>query len=750
MKKKGLLVIKKYLGVILLILVFLAFTKPYLLNGQIPYPSSHLVTLMAPWNSDGKFSTPVKNNAIPDTVTQLYPWKYYTTHELKRGRLPMWNPYIFSGTPHLANYQTSVFSVTTPIFFLLPFIDAWTLSILLQPLVAGVGMYLLLRKLTISQLGSVVSSITFMFCGFLVVWMPYGTLSLAVAFLPFILFGIESFFQTKKKKFLIITAVSIVFSLFSGHFQTSLYVLLFSGFYAIFKLLGTKNLRDSLSLGAAFLLGLLLALPQLLPTLHFYEESLRATSSIVDKGIPFWYLITSIIPDFFGNPVTRNDWVSFYAERASFIGIIPFVLSLFAIIYKRNKMTTFFLSAGLISLLFAIDSPLQSLLAVSHIPVLSASNPARIIVLFSFAFSVLAGIGFDTLSEFIKSKKQKKLMMILIPVLGLLLLQLFFLKLSLLLPIDKGTIAVRNSLLPIGLLVFFTFAILLATNLKIKLLNVVIPIVIVILIAIDSLRFAKKWVPTDDKKYLYPQIAVIDALQKVKKDGRVFQALGAETQLIYSFKGIEGYDSLFLGRYAEFIQSAKSGMLGKTERTTVRLDRDGVGSERVLDMLNVTTIFHPVSFNNQSYAYPVWEKPEKYNQIYKDDTFELYRNNTAEPRVKLYFSYEVINDKEALIKRFYDKDFSFRTILLLETEPNIKINKEGSGKAVIISETPEKIIIQTESSSNALLFLADPYYKGWQVKINGQKDSILPADYAFRAVQIPKGKATVEFYLPLF
>ena len=78
---------------------------------------------------------------MPDVVTQIYPWKHFVVSELKEGRMPLWNPNNFSGNPALANFQTAVFSPFTLLYFILPFIDAWSLTVLLQPLLAGIFTY---------------------------------------------------------------------------------------------------------------------------------------------------------------------------------------------------------------------------------------------------------------------------------------------------------------------------------------------------------------------------------------------------------------------------------------------------------------------------------------------------------------------------------------------------------------------------------------------------------------------------------
>ncbi|HVZ58149.1 MAG TPA: YfhO family protein, partial [Patescibacteria group bacterium] len=391
--------INPYLGLLIVFLLWFVFASPYFLHHLVPFPTRQLVAFFEPWNQYDKYAGPVKNNAMPDVVTQIYPWKHFTITELKKGHVPLWNPFNFSGNPALANFQTAIFSPFNLFYFLLPFIDAWSIVILLQPLLAGFFVYLLSRELKISTWGAAVSGVTFMFCGFMVVWMAYGTLALAIAFLPLALFAIERYWRTRSQRYSLLLALSIAISIFSGHFQTSLYLLITVIAYVLYKFMLTKDHKTMFILYLSICLGVVISLIQIIPTIVFYTQSFRSNSTIVDGGIPLYYLITSFAPDFFGNPVTRNDWVGFYAERASFVGIIPLYLAGLSLFERKKRDIIFFAGLALVALLFAVASPLQSLLALSHIPVISSSNPTRIIVLCSFALSVLSGFGLDYLCE---------------------------------------------------------------------------------------------------------------------------------------------------------------------------------------------------------------------------------------------------------------------------------------------------------------------------------------------------------------
>jgi len=96
-------------------LVFL-FSFPYWGKGLIPFPSDHLVDAFPPWQYF--YGMPVKNNAMPDVVTQMYPFKHLVIGFWRKGQIPLWNPFNFSGNPLLANYQSAVFHPANLLFFI--------------------------------------------------------------------------------------------------------------------------------------------------------------------------------------------------------------------------------------------------------------------------------------------------------------------------------------------------------------------------------------------------------------------------------------------------------------------------------------------------------------------------------------------------------------------------------------------------------------------------------------------------------
>lgn len=721
--------------------IWFIFSYPFFIKHKIPFPTTYQVNHFAPWDAYQKYWSPIKSEAYPDVVTQMYPWKYLTIQIEKSGHIALWNSYSFAGTPLLANFQSGALSPFNLLFFIFSFPTAWSMLVLLQPLLAGIFMYILMRELKIGITGSLISSVAFMFCGFITAWMPYGTLSMAAVFLPLILFAIHKNFEKPSVFYLVVMALGICFSVFSGHFQTSLYVLLFSFLFIMYCASDSRNRKKALIVLMAYIAGIFLSLPQVLPSVEFYLHAPRSNSFLVGGGIPFYYLITSFVPDFFGNPVTRNDILGNYAEWASFIGAVPFVLALFGMSLKRRRSTAlFFTFTAIIFTILALASPLQNIIQSLKLPVLSTSNPPRIIILVSFSLAVLAGFGAQKLSDYMLEHKIKKILMVYGIVFGIIITAVVVLRVF---NIEGGQVARHNSILPLIILLVSAVALLCVSVLKNKKMIPLVLVFLFILTSVDSLRFAQKWMVFDPRNLLYIDTPVVTQLQKEAGNDRVFGNLGTETVDYYGLRSLEGYDPLYSKRYGEFIAYANTADTHNLSRSVVQLNRGSKNTDEVLNLLDVKIFFEPRGDEGQSWAYPVWSR-QQFKKIYEDDHFFLYKNADAVGHAKLFSSYKVLAEN-TILKTLFSKDFDYRNTLLLSTSPGLKIASDASGSAKVADFSANRVVIKTNTTGNMLLFLSDSYYPGWEAEIDGKLTKVIQADYSFRAVAVPAGKHTVAF-----
>jgi len=753
----------KVYPILFIVIAWFIFASPYFLKNKVPFASTYQVNFFAPWSAYSKFWGPVKNNAMPDVITQIYPWKHFTIETLKSGQIPLWNPYSFSGTPHLANYQSAVLSPFNFLFFLpaggqstLSFIDAWSILILLQPLLAGLFMYLLIRALNFTRLISLTSSFSFMFCGFITVWMGYGTLGYAILFLPLGIYAIEKFCQVRKIKFLVLLSFTIPLSFFSGHFQISAYFLAVIILFAIYKSIVNKNVFNFLYLMLYIFFGILLSLPQLLPSIELYSKTLRSSLFQLQEAIPWQYFITFIAPDFFGNPVTRNDWFGHYAEWNGYIGVLPLILAIYGLTNKKKAQTYFLFISGILVLFLAFNTPLLTFLINLHIPVLSTSAASRIIVIYSFLFIFLSAFGFEQLLIDIKNRKVKKLIIwtsFFSLIYIIIWLIVFF---GLFIPADWQIVARQNLILPtfiflISIICIF-LALFFAKRKKFeKYIYVILPLILMVVVAFDMLRFAIKWQPFDPKNLVYAEVPTTQKFKKLKGYERALGNLGGEALVYYGIPSVEGYDAVYIKRYGEFVSFINQGTTKKIERSVVSFAKKGKYTSKAINLLGIKYIIHKISDDNTVWTFPYWEySKDQFKLIYDDSRYKIFENKNVFPRAFWVGKYRVAKDDQEILKTMFSESFNLRNEIILEKNPNIQQFENEIGEAEITIYTPNRIKILINAEKNGLLFLSDVYYKDWEAFIDGRKSEVYRADYIFRAVSVPGGKHVVEFvYNPL-
>ncbi len=244
---------KKWFPIIVLLAISALFFYKTIFQFQIPFPGDLLISEYAPWKYESYLgynpgSYPNKAQYF-DVIRQLYPWKMLVIEELREGRLPMWNPYNFSGSPLLANLQSSVFNPFNVLFFIFSKPVSWSLYIMVQPIFAALFTFVYLKNKNLSSASSILGSVAFSFSLFMSTFLEYGNFGHTIMWLPLLLYIIDksSDKNSRKTKIIFPLLVSIVF--FAGHLQlavgvlgiTLLYVLSFAKSKKLFTMLFARK-----------------------------------------------------------------------------------------------------------------------------------------------------------------------------------------------------------------------------------------------------------------------------------------------------------------------------------------------------------------------------------------------------------------------------------------------------------------------------------------------------------------------------
>lgn len=762
------------LASLLFILVSLFFFYP-LLKGFVPFPGDLLVGEYSPYNSysfqgfaPGGF--PNKGQDF-DVLRLLYPAKEFSINALKSLDVPFWNQYNFSGNPHLASLQSGSLYPLNVLFFLFPFNFAWSIYIISSPVLTLIFTYFLLRAFRFDIKSSIFGSLVFAYSSYQIVWIEYGNIGHSILWLPLLMFLSLKNIKKPSVPISILIIFSITFSILAGYLQTTFYLYVFLFAFVLFKII--TQYRDKLFsrliiFVPIFILPLLLSSIQLLPTIELIFNSARSPyelSSFLKLLIPNIHMITFFVPDFFGNPATRNYWLDgTYIERVSYIGVLPLLFAVYGIIKKPKKIVWFFIIAIIIVGLITFDSFFsRTLYSLFLPPVISTAVPSRIMFIFSFALSFLATYGIDYLQ---KEKINKRFWISVLLVAGVyIFLWVFVIVVPIIIKDQSWTqylkISLRNLVIPSVL--FFSGAVVSYSLLKYKNFKTLSFVIILLLTVFDLFYFFHKITPFSPPESVYPKTQVLEYLKTIQGINRSWgygsAYMDANIQTLEKNFSTNGYDALHIKRYGELLSSSNFGKISKSISGSNADIIQGYGEsdlrnnyhrKRLLDLLGVKYILNKV--NPESNFLPDYKTfpGDSYKLVWQKGAWQIYENTKAFPRFYLASDYIVETDKQKIVSLIFDKDFNIRETLILEEKvPSANFKSDKNATVTMISYSSNKVILKTKSTENTLLFLSDNYYPGWEVLIDGKINKIYRANYSFRAVPVKKGEHEIIFsYYP--
>ncbi len=129
-----------------------------------------------------------------------------------------------------------------------------------------------------------------------------------------------------------------------------------------------------------------------------------------------------------------------------------------------------------------------------------------------------------------------------------------------------------------------------------------------------------------------------------------------------------------------------------------------------------------------------------------NETLHLATNPT--PRAFLVYAAEVVDDYGTVLKRMAQGHDIHRSALLEEplAESLPYENALPSGAATIRRFEPNWLLVDVDAKANALLVLAEAWYPGWRAEIDGRVCACVPANLWMRAVPVPAGRHQVRVY----
>ncbi|HLF01519.1 MAG TPA: YfhO family protein, partial [Anaerolineales bacterium] len=548
-------------------------------------------------------------------------------------------------------------------------------------------------------------------------------------------------------RFLILTLL-LTLQLLSGHAQSTFYTLLLAGAWITWHSLSlgpttNRPLRPNYQsliinlffFALALLFALALAAIQLIPTYELLSQSPRADAAEYEFAMTYslwpWRLLSWIIPNLFGHPADHNYWgYATYWEDNAYLGLLPLVFALYAAYRVSRIAYHVFLSrltsntryetrdtsafVSLISLSFLI-SFISIILAFGqntpifpffyrYIPGFGLFQaPARMLIWFTFAASLLAGIGAHHWQASERKRYWSRL-----GIVGS--LAMFTLGIAGYLAIDNARAeAIGSGLSGAAVLALGVFILLLAQPASPDKWRWAA----LTLLAADLGLAAVRLNPTIDPVlyHLRPStIPTTRAYQFAEDEHHVkfreffrftsFDDIGPQSlrdahlpnlNVLNGVASANNFDPLLSARYVTFVKAMEQ-------------------NQRLFGLANVHTL------------------------IKRAGAITALDNGDAAPFRIIHQSRTVANG-EAALAAINDPAFDPATEVILEP-----VEPERYGWPL----EPNRTVI-TYSGEAGYVMLADTYYPGWRVLVDGVEQPILRANYAFKAVAVPAGTHEVVF-----
>src|SRR5215831_12300246 len=141
-------------------LVLTAIVYAPMFTGKIPFPADFIFDFpsfapLAP--TEGLL--PQTN--IGDLVTSFYPYRTLAARAVHDWTIPLWNPYMLSGTPFVAMAQSAVFYPVNFLYYALPVSFAWSIGFIFRRILAAVFAALFVRYIGGTIAGSIAAGLIF-------------------------------------------------------------------------------------------------------------------------------------------------------------------------------------------------------------------------------------------------------------------------------------------------------------------------------------------------------------------------------------------------------------------------------------------------------------------------------------------------------------------------------------------------------------------------------------------------------------
>jgi len=708
---------------------------------------------------------------------------------------PLWVPFIFSGMPFAGalmfptnlNYLEIAIQIPGQLLFL----NAEVFWFVLHYLLMGIFMYLLVRQMKFPQLPSLFGAITVMLNPYAIglVQPNHGTKLITLSYIPLLfLFAYKLFEKRDVLNFGLLAAITGTM-LLSRHPQIAFYGLLMIGCYMIFEIILEIRKTPTVVLKKAFLFILALGIGfaiytyEFLPTQEYAAYSIRGGGGEGSTGgLSYDYatnwsfhpfeIMNYLVPSFFGfSSPFYWGWMPF-TESTVYIGVAPILLSVIALVYRRNRLTWFLVifSAIMFLISFGRHFGLIYNLMFNYFPYFNKFRvPVLILHLMPITISLLAATGFMVLYEmqsnvkaFNLEKLRKGLFITLGIICALLLIGLVandavYSSLSgVMFTRSDDTQTLRQQYgaqapqvleqlkrMRFDLLWkdYIKFALIAGAGIglvigyiKRKMTFTTLTAGLLVILLIDLLMLDTKFIEPKPKNSLDDRFQPDATVNFLKADTSLYRIFPVgqdlfqdDAYMYHEISSIGGYSPAKLKIYQDIIEGSLP--IGSDPQFPLNMN--------IINMLN------------GKYLIAQMRLPEdKFSLVNVDQSKQLltYLNPNFLPRAWFIDAAIISQSKKETFAVLNSPAWNPKVMAILEKQPATQFGKSDSVNVVVTQYQSSYIAINTFCSNTSLLVLGESYYPaGWKAFIDSAETEIYKTNYIIRSIIIPSGNHTVEF-----
>ena len=742
--------------------------------------------LWLPWAASAEPSDLERPARTADCARQFAVMRALSNEALTAGRIPLWNRWIFSGTPFLANFQPGVFYPPNLAlaFSGLSLPDQMTTYVILHLLIGATGVFALLRSTGCRPAAAWIGAFVYAMAAPSISRTGLPTLVSTICWLPWAMFASRRWFSGGGGGSWAAMAGALGLSGLAGFAQLFVFTAYgWAGFGLIDGLLRRPRPGWRIWAGwaCAGALGLALVAVHLVPTLEFMTvgQDAKNTPEMLASGtLHPWVLGKAVVPDLLGNPADGNNAThhlrvgeGYYFQTewttALYAGLLPLLLATIVVLSPgdpRRATLAALLLAGL-GLLFCFRTPLTGL--VTKLPGLDFSRPDRATILWSTGVALLAGLGAERLasSEGPGWRRPANAAAITAGALLTAFAIAMLLGATRWLPADVVKTVGEGALRRAAGIAAATGAVVTAL-VALRAAGRIGPSAFLALAAAivvaDVGWVAARINVMHPKESIYRPAAPGGGLEFLREGiaagglARIFRwepnrsqfvgVLPPSTASQYGIEDAIGFDSMNTARYQRLMQTLDPSIVVKRGNFRGAKKAD-VFASPLLDVLNVRFVLAggPADLPGLT-------------EVHRSDLV-VFENPDAVPRAYLVGTTRSIDDPDRLLEEMARPGFRPDLEALVEGSfPGWEGSPPGSGDAAetsapgsarIVHYADERVEIEVSPERACLLVLADAHFPGWKAFVDGEERPIHRVNYLQRGVSVkPEDRTVVFSYQP--